>query len=173
MSRGIESDRTEFPRARQEGLIIQSLDDEVLVYDRGSDKASCLNHFAAEVWALCDGESSPEEIARAIAVKHARAVEEDAVWVTLHQLHRSGLLQAPVRMPASLVGTASRRDVMKRLGIGAALAVPAVTTMVTPTLAQVVISCLGDGAPCVLNEECCSFNCNAGACGPALANPPA
>lgn len=172
MSSDIEFDPTEFPRARQEGLIIRTLDDEVLVYDRSSDKASCLNAFAAEVWALCDGESSPGEIARAIAVTHRRAVEEDAVWVALHQLDRSGLLQAPVRMPASLVRSASRRDVMKRLGIGAALAVPAVTTMTAPTLAQGV-SCLGDGAACTVNEQCCSFNCNTGVCGPALAAPPA
>ena len=38
------------PAAREEGLIIQEMADEVLVYDRERYKAHCLNQTAALVW---------------------------------------------------------------------------------------------------------------------------
>ena len=38
------------PKARQEGLLVQEVPDEVLVYDTASHKAHCLNRTAAVVW---------------------------------------------------------------------------------------------------------------------------
>ncbi len=43
------------PRARKEGLLIQELPEEVLVFDLSTAKAHCLNHTAALVWRRCDG----------------------------------------------------------------------------------------------------------------------
>ena len=43
------------PVARQEGLVIQEMPDEVLVFDLKTNKAHCLNETAAFVWKACDG----------------------------------------------------------------------------------------------------------------------
>ena len=51
------------PLARKEGLVIQELPDEVLVYDLDRDRAHCLNQTAAFVWQRCDGRTSTVEIA--------------------------------------------------------------------------------------------------------------
>jgi len=52
------------PKARSEALITKEVADELLVYDRTRDKAHCLNETAAEIWKLCDGQTSAPEIAR-------------------------------------------------------------------------------------------------------------
>ena len=46
------------PRARKEGLVVQDMPDELLVYDVDRHKAHCLNQTAALVWKRCDGKTS-------------------------------------------------------------------------------------------------------------------
>ena len=55
-----------FPRAKAEGLIVQELPDEVLVYDTARDEAHCLNETVAAVWKHCDGKTTVAEIQRLI-----------------------------------------------------------------------------------------------------------
>ena len=50
------------PTARKEGLVIQELSDEILVYDLNSNKAHCLNLTAAFIWKACNGKNSINEI---------------------------------------------------------------------------------------------------------------
>ena len=52
------------PMARQNGLVVQEMPDEVLVYDLDSNKAHCLNQSAAFVWRSCDGDKSVMDIVR-------------------------------------------------------------------------------------------------------------
>ena len=50
------------PMARQNGLVVQEMPDEVLVYDLDTNKAHCLNNSAALVWRACDGTNSVADI---------------------------------------------------------------------------------------------------------------
>ena len=52
------------PKARQHGLVIQEMPDEVLVYDLDTNKAHCLNRSAALVWRSCDGNNTVADIVR-------------------------------------------------------------------------------------------------------------
>ena len=52
------------PRSRKEGLVIEELGDEILIYDTVNDRAHTLNRTAALVWKLCDGKRTVSEIAR-------------------------------------------------------------------------------------------------------------
>ena len=52
------------PMARQNGLVVQEMPDEVLVYDLDTNKAHCLNQSAALVWKSCDGNNSVGDIVR-------------------------------------------------------------------------------------------------------------
>lgn len=153
------------PRARTEGLIVCELDDETLVHDRGADRACCLNAFAAEVWERCDGEAAPAEIANAMAAARGAPVDHRAVWLALDQLSRSGLLEAAVPLPATVLQGASRREVLRTLGLGAAAFVPAVTSIAVPPAAAQA-SPFPNGSPCTSGAQCASGFCSSGVCQP-------
>jgi Coenzyme PQQ synthesis protein D (PqqD) len=152
------------PKARAEGVVVRELDGEVLVYDLDTHKAVCLNASAAAVWRLCDGWRTPSDIRRALAKTDAGAVPEEFVWLALEQLGRDGLLDArlPAR-PEALAGL-SRRELIRRVGLAAAVALPAVASIVAPTPADAA-SCLPSGAPCQDSAQCCQGSvCSGGQC---------
>jgi hypothetical protein len=150
------------PEARREGLVVQELSDEVLVYDRDRNKAHCLNRTAALVWGHCDGNSSVAEMARAIAEETNAPVDEDLIWLGVEQLSQRRLLQERAMMPEHKTGL-SRREVMRRIGLAAAVALPVVTSIVAPTAAQAA-NCIASGQPCTTAAQCCSGLCPAGTC---------
>ena len=146
------------PATRKDGLTISTLDDEVLVYDPEARRASCLNGFAAEVLALCDGQSSASDIARELPFKD---VDERMVWLALADLQKAQLLQDRVSVPPNAYGRTNRRDLLKRIGLGTAVAVPVVAGIALPAAAQGA-TCLGLKAVCFNNTgpPCCDpFKC--------------
>lgn len=149
------------PKARQDGLIVQQLADEVLVYDEQRHKAHCLNQTAAIVWQQCDGKRKVSDIAKRASVEMGAAVGEEMVWLAVEELGKRRLLTE--RQSLGTAG-ASRREMMKRLGIGAAIALPLVTTIVAPEAAQAA-NCIANGQPCTIAAQCCSQNlCSGGIC---------
>src|SRR5437764_14523577 len=82
------------PLARKEGLVIQELPDEVLVYDLDRDRAHCLNETAAFVWQRCDGRTSTVEIARFLGQKVNAPVDENVGCFAIEQLGRTHLIAA-------------------------------------------------------------------------------
>lgn len=147
------------PKARQEGLVTQQLADETLVYDQERFKAHCLNRTAALVWKHCDGKKTASAIALALEKEAGSPVAEELVWLALDQLGKSRLLTERV-IPAGVAGI-SRREVIRRVGIAAAVALPVVTSIVAPKAAH-AINCRTSGQPCTTSAQCCSGICNAG-----------
>jgi Coenzyme PQQ synthesis protein D (PqqD) len=150
------------PEARREGLVVQELSDEVLVYDRERNKAHCLNRTAALVWSHCDGNSSVAEMARAIEEETNEPVDDDLIWLGVEQLSKTHLLQENAMMPEHKTGL-SRREVIRRIGLAAAVALPVVTSIVAPTAAQAA-NCIPSGQACTTAAQCCSQLCPAGTC---------
>lgn len=122
------------PRARKADLVVRELPDEVLVYDLKRDKAHCLNPAAAFVWRRCNGRRSVSEVARALAKDSQTPADVQIVWLALDQLDRFHLLEERIMRPAGLPRV-SRRDIM-RLGAAAAVALPAIISIVAPTAAN-------------------------------------
>lgn len=155
--------RSNKPRARKEGLVIQTLPDETLVYDLDRDLAHCLNQTATSVWNRCDGSRTTTQIARAVSNDLNHPVDEKFVWVALDQLDRNHLLAEGA--PPAIAGM-SRREVMRALAVSAAVAVPVVASIVAPMPAQAATGCKGIGASCGSSIECCSgLFCTGGQCG--------
>ena len=146
------------PKARHEGLVVQELADEVLVYDNERFKAHCLNQTAALVWQHCDGKTSTKDIALALEKASGSSVSEEVVWLALSQLGKSHLLTERLVRPAGRAGI-SRREVIRRVGIAAAVGLPVVTSIVAPKAAQAA-NCLPQGASCTTSAQCCSNVCN-------------
>ena len=110
-----DKDRQRKPLARKDGLVIQELPDEVLVYDLESDRAHCLNQTAAFVWQRCDGRNTTEQIARKLGQQFDCSVDEKIVWLALDQLGRKHLLERQSSPPQTLAGM-NRRAMVRSLG---------------------------------------------------------
>jgi len=117
------------PRAREEGLVVRELPDEVLVYDLDRHKAHCLNRSAALVWRHCDGQTTVAEMAALLQRELKSPADETVVWLALDRLGRAHLLREPAVPPGS-AARYSRREVMRKMGMGAAVLVPMVTSIV-------------------------------------------
>jgi len=141
------------PEKRRDGLVIKELADEVLVYDLLTHKAHCLNKPAAEVFSRCDGKTSVAAIARSLREELGGPVEEAFVYLALERLSKANLLEERMSAPAGKQPL-TRRELVKRAGLGAALLLPLVTSMVAPTPAEAAATCVADctgktfGTPC-------------------------
>jgi len=153
------------PIARRQGLVIQELPDEVLVYDLERDRAHCLNETAAFVWQRCDGRKSAAQIAHTLGNQFNCEVDERIVWLALDQLGRNHLLEKQPAVPQAMKGM-NRRAMVRALGIGAAMAIPLVTSIVAPTPAQAATGCITGGQACQNGGlPCCrNLTCSNGTC---------
>jgi hypothetical protein len=141
------------PAVRRTGLVVRGLPGEVVVYDLERHQAHCLNRTAAAVFRGADGTRGLEDLAALLGDGLERGDAEAAVRLALDQLAGARLLEAD---PAALepAGGLSRRSVLHRAGIGAALLLPAVASIVAPTPAEAAATCIQScsgqlaGTPC-------------------------
>ena len=149
------------PQARREGMVIKKVDDEVLVYDLERDKAHCLNLSAAAIWRLCDGKTTTSGLARSLGDETGTKVDERFIWLALQDLRRSHLLEDAGVWPEQMIATKgmSRREAFRRIGLGAAIALPFVISITAPTPVQAAISCGAKCKSCVTGTDCCSGVC--------------
>lgn len=160
----METTRPLIPNARREGLVIQEVEGETLIYDLKSHKAHCLNRSAALVWKHCDGKQTVAQVARKVQAEMGIGFSPEALWLAVEQLEKRELLEAPIeRAPG--VNRISRRELARRLGIATALTLPFIASINAPAAIQAA-SCGGAGAPCGgANPPCCAaFSCNGGFC---------
>jgi hypothetical protein len=150
------------PRARKDDLIVKEMPDEVLIYDLVRDKAHCLNRTAALVFNYCDGHTSAATMTGRLERELNVPVDEGVVWLALNQLSKNHLLEENI-VPPTLMAGINRRQMIRAMGVAAAVAVPLVTSIVAPTPAQAQ-SCFTSGTGCTSSAQCCSGVCNAGTC---------
>jgi hypothetical protein len=134
------------PQARTTGVLTERLGDELVVYDTVTRSAHCLSADAARVWALCDGQRSPEELA------HELGGVPEQVRRALQELGDAGLLES-VPLAAHRI---SRRDAAKRIAtIGAAaIGAPLIYSVAIPRAAA---AASGTGGP---TDLCAGKICN-------------
>ena len=138
------------PLARQQGLKVQEVADEVLVYDLERHRAHCLNKTAALVWRQCDGKTNLEETVGILQQAVQTPVDEDVVRIALDRLRRAHLLSMegsdlPETIPSRRVG-------VRRLGKLGLLALPVVSSIVAPTPAH-ALTCVSE-ASCPTMPNC-------------------
>ena len=169
----METTRALMPRARQDELVVEELQDETLVYDLKRHKARCLNRTAALVWRCCDGQTSVADVAALLEEQLATPTDEAVVWMALDRLDRAHLLREPVTLPADRAQY-SRREVLRTLrrAAGISLLLPVIESIVAP-LAAAQASCVQScsGIPnCTPCGTACSRSCCNGVCmGPGQA----
>jgi hypothetical protein len=137
------------PRARTEGVIVEEMDEETLVYDVRGHRAHCLNAGAALVWRASDGRTSVSDMARLLGGV-GLPEDEEVVWMALSRLDRAGLLDEPASLPSQR-RRYSRKEMLRTVGsmAGLALVLPAVTSITAPLAAQ--------AASCITAAHCSSL----------------
>jgi hypothetical protein len=138
------------PVARHHGLLVRTVGEEIVVYDLTTHRAHCLGPAAAAVFRMADGSRSESILAAEIAEATGGAVGADLAARAVDELGEAGLLD-----PASRAAPgASRREMLRRAGLGMAAALPLVSSLVAPTPAEAAATCVSDctnqppGTPC-------------------------
>ena len=143
------------PETRRSGLLVRELPDEVLVYDLEQHRAHCLNRTAALVFKNADGTRTRAELVRALGP----GASEEIVALALEELQAAGLLLPLPPEPQAAEGR-SRREGARRVGLAAAILLPAVITMVAPTPAEASASCTNNCQGKPVGTLCSSFGAN-------------
>lgn len=146
---------SQIPVARKEGMVIQEMPNEVLVYDLETNKAHCLNQTAAAVWKSCDGKNTAADITNLLAKSSGNPVEEDMIWLAIDQLNEKNLLEAPI---TPNFNGQTRREVIKKVGLAAVIALPLISSLAAPKAAHAGTTC-PTGQACTTNADCPNCAC--------------
>src|SRR3954463_7744157 len=120
--------RTTPPLARTEGLVVEELGEDLLVYDLERNEAHSLGAVAARVFQACDGKLTIDELSSTLDM------DRDAVVEAVEGLSTCNLLDEHVE------GGITRRGLSLRavkLGAAAAAA-PLIVSIAAPTAAMAV-----------------------------------
>lgn len=74
------------PKARNENIVVQNLNDEVLIYDTITNQAFCLNETSAKVFNYCDGQTAFAEL------KSRYKYTDELIFLALDELKAKNLL---------------------------------------------------------------------------------
>jgi hypothetical protein len=165
------------PLRRSEDLIVETVEDELLVYDRVNQRAHCLSATAARVWKACDGSNDLTAISAHLSLP-LELVREAVEELAASELLDQGLELVTVGSGNGNGRAITRRELAARSAkVGAAaasvplivsLAVPTPAAAASPTLAQCLAYTDGDcGTNSVCNTIagcCCCCNFVSGQC---------
>jgi hypothetical protein len=156
------------PKARKQNFLVESLDDEILLYDVQTNEATCLNASAVLIWELCDGQRTIGKIRDEVGNPE---LTERHVADILDQLREQNLLEndatvsEDVTVSESEAEAASSRRSFLGHAAAASLVLPVVMSMRVPAAAQ-SLSKLGAQCGPPLGDSG-TPSCNNGVTGPA------
>jgi hypothetical protein len=166
------------PVARTEGLLVESVGEETVIYDLNTKEAHCLKSLAAAVFSYANGSNTTEDIAELAAYRLGTPVSAADVADAVSQLEGCALLDSPLAVRDGL----SRREAVGKFAkIGVvATATPLIASVLAPAAALAgskipTGGCCGDtktdrctgGNPLCESNHCCqNTDATAKACNP-------
>ena len=146
------------PRRREQGLLIEHVADETIVYDTKRHDAHCLNRVSALVWEHCDGRTSRAAMVELLRAELGLDADEATIGLILEQLAEANLVveERPARSAAAALR--SRRQVARQLaaigltGVVMSIAVPPAAAAASKC------SCPNGTAVCSPGQICCCNN---------------
>jgi hypothetical protein len=139
------------PLARTEGLVVEQVCEETLVYDLHRDEVHCLEPALAALWRRCDGRTSILKLAAALEEQVGVSIDAGETWTALERLANARLLAGAT--PALPIQAASRREWLR----SSVIAGFSLLTIVAPTRSDAA-SCLPINAACNRTLDCCPNN---------------
>ena len=156
------------PKARVKEIVVQRSGKEILIYDLSDNKAFCLNESSSRVFEMCDGNRTVDQIAIVLNSKSNTLITKEFVLLALSQMVENGLIE---ESRGEYLKDASRRNVIRRLGV-ATLAVLPTISLVTAPRAAAAQSCLADGTAILIPFPNPSTQPDAAACQANCFQPP-
>jgi hypothetical protein len=118
------------PVARDEGLLVEQVGDETVVFDADSKEAHCLSALAAVVFDSCDGRTTVDELVTIASERLGEPVDDERVLDALAQLEERDLMEP--RAPSEMGHT--RRTMIRKTAVagGVVAATPLITSILAP-----------------------------------------
>lgn len=149
------------PKTRNENIVVQEMEKEILIYDLKENKAFCLNETAALIYQFCDGERTVSEITQTLNKTLKQSVSEGLVWLALDNFKKDNLLEENEQFQIDFNGL-SRRQVIKKAGLASMTALPIVASLVAPIAAHAASGLAALFAACTSPSQCASNFCTQG-----------
>ena len=115
------------PQAKSENIVVNTLKDEVLIYDLSTNQAFCLNETASHVFNACDGKTTFDEL------QSRYGYPDELIFLALDGLKKNALLADEYHSPFAGL---NRREVIRRVGLASMVALPVISGLVAPTPAM-------------------------------------
>jgi Coenzyme PQQ synthesis protein D (PqqD) len=131
------------PKIKKDTVTQETNEGEVLIYDLTTDKAFLLNPMSGSIWNLCNGEREISTISRMLSTSLNEQVSEEFVFLAIDQLKSNNLLM-PMETDAKFKNF-NRREVIRTVGLAAAVMLPMVSSLVAPRAAHASSICAGTG----------------------------
>ena len=109
------------PLAKADDLVVEEIGDELLIYDKTTNRAHSLSATAARVWRACDGHKNTS------ILRAELELDSDTLAQALYELRNSSLLQDDPEF-----GHTRREMVGKGATLGAAASVPFIYSVLGP-----------------------------------------
>ena len=147
------------PKARNQNIVINELEKELLIYDLSINKAFCLNETTAIVFNACGSGRTFDHL------KREYNFTNEFVYLALDELRKNDLLEDAYDSPFAGM---SRREAVKKVGLASMIALPVVSSLVAPIAAgaQSAAACSNGGNPqgqgtCPGGQRCVGGSCSA------------
>lgn len=164
-----------YPISRKTELVVQEVGDEILIYDLKKNEAFQLNRTSKLVWEACTGKNSINGITEILRKQLTAVISIDLVLIALEDLRNRNLIENYAEFSFKYT-TSNRREIIRKLGITSAVALPIIASIVAPTSANAMscspcsapnnrmpsCSCdvdIGGGVLIGDNSLCCSLSC--------------
>lgn len=141
------------PKSRNENILVQNLDNEILIYDLITNKAFCLNETSSKIYQHCDGKTSFDDLRRKYNFT------DDIIFLALDGLKLETLLDDNSKY-ISPFADLSRREVIRKVGLGTMIALPIVSSIVAPSAVMAASICLTSGTARGNTTTCCGITCD-------------
>jgi hypothetical protein len=105
------------PLARKSEIFVEKLPEEVVLYDKSSNRVHCLNKTAVAVWESCDGTRSVDDLMPIVEANLGAPVDRKTVLLALEELEKADLVEVAGGIRPDPAFT-SRRDAMGKIALG-------------------------------------------------------
>lgn len=113
----------QLPMARTADLIEQEINKELLVYDLQSNKAYALNETSKNVFKVCDGKTSFDDL------KRQYNYTDDLIYLALDELKKNNLVNGDYTSPFAGI---NRRTVIRKVGLASMIVLPVIASLSAP-----------------------------------------
>lgn len=126
------------PKIRHSEIVVQTLDKELLIYDLKTNQAHQLNETSMIVFQACADGKTFEDLTRKYKFT------ENLINFALDDFEKLNLIESDYQTKSERI---PRRELIKKIGLATAVALPVIVSMVAPKAMAAASGCAAAGTP--------------------------